>query len=112
MKNPKWVIGLRPMTREFLDWYGQRNWSKDAVVRTMSRIDSPAPDSQLTPGQNTLGGVAYAGTRGIQRVEYSTDGGESWQDATLLDSPPGQDVWTRWQGQLQLPPGGGGRVAI
>src|SRR5215831_5705436 len=41
MKNPKWVIGMRPMSREFLDWYGQRNWSKDAVVRTMSRIDSP-----------------------------------------------------------------------
>ena len=43
MKNPKWVIGMRPMTREFLDWYGQRNWSKDALVRTMSRIDTPGP---------------------------------------------------------------------
>ncbi len=74
MKNPKWVVGMRPMTREFLDWYGQRNWSKDAVVRTMSRIDNPAPGDSLVAGTNMLSGVAYAGTRGIQRVEFTPDG--------------------------------------
>jgi DMSO/TMAO reductase YedYZ molybdopterin-dependent catalytic subunit len=25
MKNPKWLVGLRVMKREFNDWYGQRN---------------------------------------------------------------------------------------
>ena len=98
MKNAKWIIGLRPMSREFLDWYAQRSWSKEAIVRTMTRIDAPAPNGRLQPGTNTLSGVSYAGTRGIQRVEYSWDGGQSWHDAQFLEPPVGQDAWVRWQG--------------
>ena len=105
MKNPKWVIGLRPMTREFLDWYGQRNWSKEGIVRTMSRIDTPAPAMALKAGQNVVGGVAYAGVRGIKRVEYSADGGNSWKDAQFLETPVGQDAWVRWRGTFDFTPG-------
>jgi DMSO/TMAO reductase YedYZ molybdopterin-dependent catalytic subunit len=105
MKNPKWVIGLRPMSREFVDWYGQRNWSKDGILRTMTRIDSPAPGAVPSAGRNTVSGVAYAGTRGIERVEYSSDGGETWQDATLLEPAPGPDTWVRWQGSFEYTPG-------
>ncbi|MBV9543370.1 MAG: molybdopterin-dependent oxidoreductase, partial [Chloroflexi bacterium] len=105
MKNPKWVVGLRPMSREFLDWYGQRNWSKDGVIRTMSRIDSPAPGATLTPGQKTVSGVAYAGTRGIKRVEYSTDAGSTWREATILDAGLGNDAWVRWSGSFEYTAG-------
>jgi DMSO/TMAO reductase YedYZ molybdopterin-dependent catalytic subunit len=105
MKNAKWVIGLRPMTREFLDWYGQRNWSKDALVRTMTRIDSPAPGDHLDPGQSTLSGVSYAGTRGIKRVELSSDGGQTWRDAQFVEPPAGPDSWVRWRGAFQVAAG-------
>lgn len=105
MKNPKWVIGLRPMSREFLDWYAQRNWSKDAIVRTMSRIDQPGPGAQLNPGQNTVSGVAYAGTRGIKLVEFSWDDGETWHAADLLEPQPGQDAWVRWRGTFPFTAG-------
>jgi DMSO/TMAO reductase YedYZ molybdopterin-dependent catalytic subunit len=105
MKNAKWVIGLRPMTREFVDWYGQRNWSKEGIIRTMSRIDSPAPGATLQAGQNMVSGVAYAGTRGIARVEYSSDGGNSWRDAQILEPAPGPDTWVRWQGSFAFAPG-------
>lgn len=105
MKNPKWVIGLRPMAREFADWYGQRNWSKDGIVRTMSRIDSPAPGATLKAGPNLVSGVAYAGIRGIKRVEYSFDGGKTWQDARTLEPAGGQDTWVRWQGSFDFTPG-------
>jgi DMSO/TMAO reductase YedYZ molybdopterin-dependent catalytic subunit len=110
MKNPKWVIGMRPMTREFLDWYGQRNWSKEAIVRTMSRIDRPGPDTGLSAGSNTISGVAYAGTRGVQRVEFSSDGGETWHDADLVEPAAAQDSWVRWQGGFTYAPGS--RVAL
>jgi hypothetical protein len=94
------------MRREFLDWYGQRQWSEQGLVRTMCRIDTPAPGARLAPGPNTLAGVAYAGRRGIQQVEVSSDGGESWQRADLLDAPaPGQDRWVRWQASVTLAPG-------
>jgi DMSO/TMAO reductase YedYZ molybdopterin-dependent catalytic subunit len=105
MKNPKWVIGLRPTSREFLDWYGQRNWSKEGIVRTMTRIDSPAAGAKLPAGLNMLSGVAYAGTRGIKRVEFSSDGGEKWQDADLLEPAAGQDAWVRWHGSFEFSPG-------
>src|SRR6185436_9854525 len=70
MKNAKWVVALRPMTRDFDDWYGQRSWSKQAIVKTMTRIDTPRPNAELPPGQHRIAGIAYAGDRGIQRVEY------------------------------------------
>ncbi|MCA1648380.1 MAG: molybdopterin-dependent oxidoreductase, partial [Chloroflexi bacterium] len=85
MKNAKWVIGLRLMRREFSDWYGQRNWSKTAIVQTMSRIDQPAPDAILPPGTHQATGIAYAGSRDIARVEFRTDDGTTWQTATLAD---------------------------
>jgi DMSO/TMAO reductase YedYZ molybdopterin-dependent catalytic subunit len=100
MKNPKWVIGMRPMSREFLDWYAQRNWSKDAIVRTMTRIDTPRPGEKLLPGPNVVSGVSYAGTRGVKRVEYSSDGGQTWRDAEFLEQPEGQDAWVRWRGDF------------
>jgi DMSO/TMAO reductase YedYZ molybdopterin-dependent catalytic subunit len=105
LKNPKWVIGMRPMTREFLDWYAQRNWSKDAIIRTMSRIDSPGPDTVLAAGSNRISGVAYAGTRGLQRVEFTSNGGETWQDAELVEPAAAQDAWVRWRGTFAYVPG-------
>ncbi len=106
MKNAKWVIGLRPERREFLDWYGQRNWSKEGLVRTMARIDAPAPGATLPPGRQTVAGVAYAGARGIAQVEISSDGGGTWQAAELLDgTTSGQDRWVRWRGEITLASG-------
>ena len=59
MKNAKWVVALRPVSREFVDWYGQRNWNKDGIVKTMTRIDTPAPGCRpargpASPGRHRL----------------------------------------------------------
>jgi DMSO/TMAO reductase YedYZ molybdopterin-dependent catalytic subunit len=111
MKNAKWVVGLRPMRREFTDWYGQRNWSKTGVLQTMVRIDTPAANETLPSGSQTIAGIAYAGTRGIQKVEFSADDGQSWEEAELLEqSEPGQDRWVRWRGTFSV--AGGETVAL
>ena len=110
MKSAKWVVGLRPLRREFVDWYGQRNWSQTAEVRTMSRIDQPAPGAVLSEGEQRIAGVAYAGLRGIKQVEFSTDGGETWQMADLLEPAPGPDAWVCWQGTFQVAAGGRARL--
>jgi DMSO/TMAO reductase YedYZ molybdopterin-dependent catalytic subunit len=103
MKNAKWVVALRPVSRDFIDWYGQRNWSRTGVIKTMTRIDTPAPDAALAAGEHRLAGIAYAGNRGISRVEYSSDGGMTWRDARFIDPPGiGGDVWARWEGTFRL----------
>jgi DMSO/TMAO reductase YedYZ molybdopterin-dependent catalytic subunit len=101
-KSAKWVMAIRPLTREVLDWYGQRNWSKDGIVKTMTRIDVPAPGAALAPGSQRIAGIAYAADRGIAKVEFSANGGRTWQPATLLEAAPGKDAWVRWEGTFEL----------
>jgi DMSO/TMAO reductase YedYZ molybdopterin-dependent catalytic subunit len=103
MKNAKWVVALRAMSREFIDWYGQRNWSRQGIVKTMTRIDYPAPGAVLPPGEHGIAGIAYAGDRGVAQVEFSADGGQTWQVAGLLEPAVGPDTWMRWQGRFRLP---------
>ena len=43
----------------------------------------------------TIHGRAFAGDRGIQRVEFSADDGETWQDARF-DYPGTSLTWTFW----------------
>jgi DMSO/TMAO reductase YedYZ molybdopterin-dependent catalytic subunit len=105
LKSAKWVVGLRAMQREVVDWYGQRNWSKDAIVRTMSRIDVPAPAASLPPGDYNVAGIAYAGQPGISKVEYSADGGQVWHEAELIEPPLGPDTWVRWLGRFNVEDG-------
>jgi DMSO/TMAO reductase YedYZ molybdopterin-dependent catalytic subunit len=102
MKNPKWVTGLRLMRSESGDWFGERNWSKTAIVQTMCRIDAPAPNAELASGSHEVSGIAYAGTRGIEQVEFSVDNGRTWRAATLSNSSPGQDQWLAWRACFDL----------
>jgi DMSO/TMAO reductase YedYZ molybdopterin-dependent catalytic subunit len=105
MKSAKWVVALRPMRREFVDWYGQRSWSREALVKTMTRIDVPNRDARLSAGPQRIAGVAYAGARGVTMVEFSADGGDTWEIADPVEQLPGLDVWTRWEGTFTLLPG-------
>jgi len=105
MKNAKWVLALRVLDHDFIDWYGQRGWSKTGLVKTMTRIDSPAPGATLPPGEHRAAGIAYAGDRGVSRVEFSADAGQTWTDATFVEPPQGKDCWVRWQATFRLAPG-------
>jgi DMSO/TMAO reductase YedYZ molybdopterin-dependent catalytic subunit len=104
MKSAKWVVNLKPMTQQYVDWYGQRNWSQTGIVKTMSRIDVPANGAKLTPGQAQIGGIAYGGARGIAKVEFSTDGGRTWQPAAVTPGP-GQDTFAQRTGTFQIAAG-------
>ncbi|MBV9708529.1 MAG: molybdopterin-binding oxidoreductase, partial [Chloroflexi bacterium] len=45
-----------------------------------------------------VGGIAFAGSRGIQKVEVSTDDGASWHEAKLQPALS-QDSWVLWTWQ-------------
>jgi DMSO/TMAO reductase YedYZ molybdopterin-dependent catalytic subunit len=93
MMNAKWVERIEVRTRTFEGYWAQQGWSKTGVVRTESRIDTPRKAQAGVPGW--IAGVAWAGRRGISRVEVSTDGGRSWVRARLR-KPLSPVAWTQW----------------
>ena len=71
---------------------------------TQSRIDTVKDRSNLSAGTVPIGGIAWAPHRGIDRVEVSTDEGETWNDAKLaaqLDI----DTWRQYVYDWEAKPG-------
>jgi DMSO/TMAO reductase YedYZ molybdopterin-dependent catalytic subunit len=96
MKNVKWVESIELVTGDYKGYWQERGWSDDAAVRTQSRVDVAGDGFSAQSGQDTwVAGVAWAGDRGVSRVEVTTDGGRSWSE-TMLQEPIAPAAWTRW----------------
>ena len=61
---------------------------------TESRIDYPNTD-HIPANPIYVGGIAFAGNRGIKKVEVSTDGGQTWNEAQVR-TPAGPYTWVLW----------------
>ena len=95
MKGPKWLDRIDLVTQESGGYWEQQGWDRNAIVRTTARIDAPSDGGLIKLGTVTIAGVAFAGTRGISKVEYSTDGGASWNQAPF--KPPLSPLtWVLW----------------
>ncbi len=64
-------------------------------MQTVARIDTPLDNARLPGPRLEVGGVAFAGSRGISRVEASLDGGTTWREAGTRP-PLGQSTWVQW----------------
>jgi len=96
MKNAKWLKSIEAINTDYSGYWQQRGWSNVATVQTMSRIDVPTDSGSVTAGTAAMvGGVAFAGDRGISRVELSTDGGHTW-GAADIQPPPSSLTWVIW----------------
>ena len=61
-----------------------------------SVITFPSGEQRLpSPGHYTIAGLAWSGSGAVRRVEVSTDGGGSWNDA-MIDEPARRMAWTRF----------------
>ena len=98
MKQPKWITGIEVTDVDQPGYWVERNWDKVARVKTTSVIDTVAVDNRgLVNGEDVIpvGGIAYAGARGIGSVEVRVDGGE-WQPAQLR-APLSETTWVIWR---------------
>ncbi len=95
-ENPKWVTKIE-LTDHFVgSLYADQGWY-NGPLHTTNRIDRPR--GTLSLGHVIeVGGIAFAGARGVQKVEVSVDGGSTWNTATL-QSPLSQDTWVLWTWQ-------------
>ena len=100
----KWITELELTDWNFDAYWIQRTWSKDGPIKTQSRIDTVKDGDNLSTGKNPIGGVAWAPHRGIERVEISTDGGETWNEARLT-TQLGIDTWRQYVYDWDARPG-------
>jgi DMSO/TMAO reductase YedYZ molybdopterin-dependent catalytic subunit len=95
MKGPKWLDSINLVDHESGGYWEMQGWDHNAVVKTTARFDVPRDGDIVKLGAVSLSGVAFAGTRGVSKVEYSTDGGRSWTAADL--KPPLSPLaWALW----------------
>jgi DMSO/TMAO reductase YedYZ molybdopterin-dependent catalytic subunit len=109
MKNVKWLERIEVVDYEYRGyWQRSDGWDNVAEIKTASRIDVPAELGAV--GESTvLAGLAWAGDRGIRRVEVSIDGGRSWAPA-ILRRELATAAWRQWR--LPWRPPGSGRVVL
>jgi DMSO/TMAO reductase YedYZ molybdopterin-dependent catalytic subunit len=103
MKQPKWITRITAMDSEKPGYWVQRGWSKEARPHIVSIIDTVAKDEPVD-GKAPVGGIAWAGDRGIQKVEVQIDDGE-WHEAVLRTPPLSGLTWIQWRYDWPADPG-------
>ncbi|GCE19764.1 molybdopterin-dependent oxidoreductase [Dictyobacter kobayashii] len=95
-ENPKWLTRVEFVSDFVPGLYSSQGWY-NGTLHTTSRFNQPYTESVIHAGQRVpMVGIAFAGNRGIKRVEVSVDGGNTWKDATL-DPPLSKDSWVFWR---------------
>lgn len=99
MMSAKWINEIRVVNSAYDGYWQTRGWTNDATVNTQSFIMVPSNGSSVSlsasNGSVILGGVAYAGERGISNVEVSVDEGSTWTPA-VLKNPLSTATWRLW----------------
>ncbi len=98
-KNVKWLTRIELTGPEAEGFYEKQGWGPDFMIPTRSRIDQPEDFAWFsltkTPDGVPLKGVAFAGDRGVSKVEVSLDDGKNWEEAKI-DYPGTKLTWVLW----------------
>jgi len=91
----KWLERLTLTTfAEQEAYWTEREWAERGPIKIQTRIDTPKAFTPVPSGEVVIGGVAWAQTRGIAKVEVSIDGGP-WEEAEL-GPDAGIQYWRQW----------------
>ncbi|MDA4121654.1 MAG: molybdopterin-dependent oxidoreductase [Thaumarchaeota archaeon] len=122
MNNCKWITSIEAVNDTYEGYWQQRGWAEDAMYQTGSSIVIPGNEqvdsvfgisgtTAVDLGIVPVAGLAFAGDRGISKVEISTDGGNTWTLASLID-PLSNYTWVFWTAQWNPPAAGQYRLAV
>jgi DMSO/TMAO reductase YedYZ molybdopterin-dependent catalytic subunit len=107
MMNPKWIAEIQLADQTYQGFWQRSGWANEAQYQTGStivnigndaladRFDVTSPSSLMHGAPTTIVGVAFAGERGISKVEVSTDKANTWAPATLT-APLSGNSWVLW----------------
>jgi DMSO/TMAO reductase YedYZ molybdopterin-dependent catalytic subunit len=127
MMNAKWITEIEIVDYVYEGFWQRKGWSNIAKYNTHSYTVVPgnaavskrfrgfqsptstsastntAPNGGTGVGDGaTIGGIAFAGDRGISKVEVSTDNGSTWKAARIKE-PLSQYTWVLWAAELNQP---------
>ncbi len=95
MKQPKWITVIQAIDHNGPGYWVDRGWSATAYPQIISVIDTAAKD-RIENGRVPVGGIAWAGDRGIKKVEVQVDNGP-WSEAVLRTPPLSPLTWVQWR---------------
>lgn len=93
-KNVKWMGEIAFVSQPYYGTWPKLGYTKEPVVKIASYMDKARREG----GRVRVGGVSFAGSRGIRAVEVRLGNGP-WQPATL-ETPLSGYTWTRWVAEL------------
>jgi DMSO/TMAO reductase YedYZ molybdopterin-dependent catalytic subunit len=101
----KWVTDLEVTTWQARQAYWlKRGWSREAPIKTQSRIDTPKGFETVPSGKVRVAGISWAQHIGIARVEVRIDNGP-WREA-MLSHEVSPETWRMWWIEFDAAPGG------
>jgi DMSO/TMAO reductase YedYZ molybdopterin-dependent catalytic subunit len=99
--NVKWIDRIEITEEEREGYWGSRGWNGTAPMRIVAKLWSAEQDG----AEMRVGGHAYAGDRGIDEVEVSIDGGDSWEEVELGEALSDGATWRQWRYAFEGDPG-------
>jgi DMSO/TMAO reductase YedYZ molybdopterin-dependent catalytic subunit len=113
MMNAKWLTEIELVDKVYEGYWQRKGWTNVANYNTHSVILIPGNSLARKRFSNLeasnvifnervpISGIAFAGDRGISKVEVSSDGGNSWKIARIK-GPLSQYTWVLWTVHLDL----------
>jgi DMSO/TMAO reductase YedYZ molybdopterin-dependent catalytic subunit len=102
MMSAKWINKISVVSSVYEGYWQTRGWTNNAQVYTETFIVVPESGydvEEVSLSQNggsvIVAGYAFAGDRGISKVEVSFDNGKTWQQAELKN-PISNLTWALW----------------
>ena len=108
MMSAKWIKRISAIGSVYEGYWQTRGWTNDATIYTETFIVLPSA-STVSISQNggsiIVAGYAFAGDRGVSKVEVSFDNGSTWQQAALK-KPLSNLTWALWAYEWRPPAAG------
>jgi DMSO/TMAO reductase YedYZ molybdopterin-dependent catalytic subunit len=123
MMNPKWITEIELIDRVYEGYWQKKGWANNAKYNTHSYIVIPgnAPirkvfrdlgsENIVVDQQIPIAGIAFAGDRGVARVQVSMDDGATWKDARVK-SPLSPYSWVIWTTELDVTDNGTYKITV
>ncbi len=107
MMNPKWITEIELVDKTYEGFWQRKGWSNKKNENIYSFIVTPGTqeiknrfpnlvnETFAVDKPSPIAGIAFAGDRGISKIEVSSDGCNTWKSATIKD-PLSNYTWVLW----------------